>query len=395
MRYRINLFVLFLICSYPFSAVAQTGNRDGYIITLEKDTIYGRIENNTISKNFTECRFSDDKGTSVYTPSQIEGYGFKEDMFFTSGVVANTFLQVLISGELSLYKSNSDFYLKKKGNEVVKLKSDEITDTIEGNIYVRKDLAWKGYVNILIFDCIKDVDVLSKLTLDERSLTKLAIKYNICKGATYIDYLAKKPWTKVEMGIRAGVTQSKANMIKEASSYTYLPENFVSYEPSFGIVFTLSSPRFLKRIAFQSEIEFIKSDFFAELITSSASASFYHDIYIDLTTLSFPQSVRITVIDRNYRLFVNMGVLFSKNLSWETKRETEFLSGSDVFTSSGKAFEIENNQFGLWGGIGCQMSFDKFNTGVALKYNKMNNFCAEGFKSSLSQLSLSLIISTK
>jgi hypothetical protein len=395
MRYRINLFILFLICFYSSLVVAQVGNKDGYIITLENDTLYGKVEYHNILKNLKECRFSDDKGTTVYTPSQIMGYGFVGDMYFISGVVENTFLQVLISGELSLYKGNSDFYLEKNGNEVIKLKYREKTDTIEGKTYTKEDLTWKGYVNILVYDCIQDINVLRNLTMDERNLTKLAIDYNICKGASYIDYLAKKPWTKVELGISSGITLSSININNKTGSYNYLPDNYISYDPSFGLIFILSSPRFMNRIAFQSEIEFIKSDFFSEIIISSPSSNDYHDTYIDLTTLSFPQSVRYTVIDKDYRLFINLGIIFANNMHWETIRKSELQTGNDVFTSSGQAFEIEKKQLGLWGGIGFQKPFDKFNAGVTFKYNRMNKFCVEDFNSNITRLSLSFIICTK
>jgi hypothetical protein len=151
----------------------------------------------------------------------------------------------------------------------------------------------------------------------------------------------------------------------------------------------------MNRIAFQSEIEFIKSDFFSEQIISSLSGTNYHDTYIDLTTLSLPQSVRYTIIDKDYRLFINLGILLANNLHRKTRDESELLTGDDVFTSSRQAFEIKMKQLGLWGGIGFQKPFDKFNAGVTFKYNRINKFCAEDFNSNITRLSLSLIISTK
>jgi hypothetical protein len=395
MRYRIFPSILFLISLYSSSVLAQFGNKDGYIITLEKDTLFGKVEYQNVLKNLKECRFSNDKGTIIYTPSQITAYGFTGGKHFLSGVVENTFLQVLISGELSLYKGYSDFYLAKQGNNVLKLEYHEKTDTIEGKVYTKEDLTWKGHVNILVYDCIQDSKVLRNLAMDERDLTKLAINYNICKGFSYTDYLAKKPWTRVEMGISSGITKTSINIDNTTGSYNYLPDNYKSYDPSFGLIFIISSPRFLNRIAYQSEFEFIKSDFFSEQIISSPSGTYYHDTYIDLTTLLFPQSVRYTVIDKDYRLFINLGIIFAKNLQWKTSLENEMLKGNDVFTSSGQAFEIEKNQLGLWSGLGFQKPFDRFSAGITLKYSRMNKFCTEDFNSNITRLSLSLIISTK
>jgi hypothetical protein len=390
MRFRINLFILF-ICLYSSPLNAQVGIKDGFIITLENDTLYGKIK---YSNNRKECNFTNEKGTIVYTPSEIKGFGFVGDMHFTSMVVEDNFLQVLISGELSLYKGNSFFYLEKKGNEVLKLVQKEKTDTVEGKIYVREDLSWKGYINILIYDCIRDPKVIRNLKMDERNLTHLAINYNNCKGVSYIDYLAKKTWTKVELGFSSGITQSWVK-INDASLYNYLPHKYLSYDPSLGLCLILSSPRFLKRVALQSEVELIKSDFFSEVIETSPSWTNYHDTYIHLTALSFLQSLRYTVIDRDYGLFINLGVIFANNLHKETRRENELLTRNDVFTSSGKAFNIMNKQFGLCGGIGFQKPFDKFSAGVTFKYNWMSNFCVEDFNSNITHLSLSLNIRTR
>jgi hypothetical protein len=149
--------LLILISNQLFSQVID---RSGYVITPDNDTLYGKIDYNVIQKSKKVCRFTNDTGTNEYTPQQIKGFFFDRDKYYTSRIVNDKFLQVLVTGELSLYKDGAVYYLEKKGNEVLKLAYTEIKDTIDGIVTVREDFTWKGLVNILIYDCIKDPHVI-------------------------------------------------------------------------------------------------------------------------------------------------------------------------------------------------------------------------------------------
>lgn len=277
----------------------------------------------------------------------------------------------------------------------MKLERREKIDTIDGKIYTRENLAWKGYVNLLVHDCFTDPKIISNISMDERSLTELAINYNSCKGVKYVDYLAGRPWTRVEMGIRSGITNTAINVDNTTDDSYFLAGRYLSYDPSFGIMLVLSSPRFMSRAALQSEMEYISSSFFSEEIKTYSSVTAYYDTYIKFTTLSFPQSIRYTVIDRNYRVFVNLGLLFAKNIHEETRIEEEILTGGQVFTGSLRPYIIDKSQAGLWGGITFRKTFNRFTAGIDLKYSRMNKIFYDIFDSKITRLSISLIIGTK
>jgi hypothetical protein len=388
-----SILILSALCSIQL--FAQVVDKNGYIITLEDDTLYGKIEYSIIQRTKNVCHFTGDKGTVNYTPAGIKGFFYDRDKYYTSGVIENAFLQKLVTGELSLYKEGAVYYLEKKGNKPLKLIYTEKTDTIDGVISVREDLTWKGYVNIFIYDCIKDPAVLVRLNIYEPELTRLAINYNKCRGTGYTDYLSKKAWSRVELGITTGITRSSINIDKIAGSSDFLPDRYVSYDQSFGLAVVLSSPRFVKRIAIQSEVSFLKSDFFSEVIRTYPGVTNYYDTYVRLSTLSFPQSLRYTVADRNCRIYVNLGLLFANNLNCRTRLERELQQGDDVFFSSGEAFQTIVKQTGYWGGIGFQKSFSSISAGLSLRYDRLNMLLAGKHKSDISHLSLSLIISTK
>jgi hypothetical protein len=395
MRTEIKLFLVFLIFLYPSQTIAQIGYKDGFVITLGNDTIYGKIYNRGIMKIGDPCRFMNESGTTEYAPAQIKGFGFLNDKYYTSQVIENTFLQVLIQGDLSLYKDNLNLYIHKKENEVIKLESVEKIDTIAGKIVVLKDNTWIGLLTILVSDCIQDLQKIHNVRLTERNLSRIVIDYNNCKGTYYKDYLANKPWTKVELGFITGINQSALCINNTGSLYNYLDKNYQSVDPSFGLLFIISSPRFHKRIAFQSEIQIMKFDFYSEVINSNSSGASYNDIYIDLTTLSLPLSLKYTIIDRQYSLFLNAGINVVNNIKWSTQRDSEQLIDNVVYTSTGQAFQVNKRQTGPWYGIGFLTPLKKCNAGITLRYNRLNKLNVEDFDSNMNSISLSLIIIKK
>lgn len=388
-------YLIIITLLYSSQLFAQVGTRDGYIITLGNDTLYGRLYNYNILKIGKPCRFINDNGTTEYTPSQIKGFGFINDKYYSSQLIENTFLQVLIQGDLSLYKNNLNLFIQKKGQEVIKLESREKKDTIDGKFMIGKDNTWIGLVSILVFDCIQDIQKVQNLNLNERDLSRLVIDYNKCKGTYYKDYLAQKPWTKIELGFSTGLNYSSINIKNADFRYNYLDDGYQSFDPTFGLFFTISSPRFMRRIAFQSEVQVIKSDFYSEVINTYSSGTNYHDTYIDLTTLSVPLSIRYTLSDGQYNLYVNGGINYINNLKWHTWRDSEQLINNTVFTSNGQAFAVNKQKIGLWCGVGFIKSFNSFKGGLTLRYNWLNKLNLEEFVSNMNSISLSLIITTK
>ena len=73
---RYALVLLFLIPSLQL--LAQSNVREGYIITLQDDTIHGEIDFRTSAMNMKRCVFRKKGDTSfkTYLPGEISGYRF-------------------------------------------------------------------------------------------------------------------------------------------------------------------------------------------------------------------------------------------------------------------------------------------------------------------------------
>ena len=107
------LFTFLLLIS--LMADAQINPKEGFIITNQKDTIYGLIDYRSNTVNAKECTFkaNNESEYKTYAPGQISAYRFKETgKFYISKKYENedeVFAEFLISGMMNLYRVEMGF----------------------------------------------------------------------------------------------------------------------------------------------------------------------------------------------------------------------------------------------------------------------------------------------
>lgn len=114
---------------------AQVNPKEGFIITNQKDTIYGMIDYRTNTVNAKQCLFKADNASNyvTYTPGQITAYRFKESgKFYVSKKFDDEdmfFAEFLVSGIMNLYRKEVGFrkiyYVENEEGEVVKYENME------------------------------------------------------------------------------------------------------------------------------------------------------------------------------------------------------------------------------------------------------------------------------
>mgnify|MGYP007083938460 FL=1 len=128
----LNAFLLLISTIY-----AQSNYRPGFIITLQKDTVYGVIDYRTDKINATRCVFlpQDNSGDKpiTYHPFDILGYRFTDDgKYYVSknvelqyGIPKPVFLEYLLQGMKSLYYYETEddipVYFVEDHNTLVKI----------------------------------------------------------------------------------------------------------------------------------------------------------------------------------------------------------------------------------------------------------------------------------
>jgi len=395
MNKEIKFAVIILLISIG-SAYGQADFRSGFIITLENDTIKGQVDYRSNSKNYESCIFKGEQGETEYYSNQILGFGYSNDKFFSSQIVEGSFVEVLVIGKISLYRSRDKYHVKKD-TEFFDLESNIEKVEIDGRIVIRENNRWRGITSYLISDCLENSNkLISNIKLDEKSLTRLIVKYNKCSGKEFIEIKVSKPWTKFEFGATVGVSRSEIKTSNESLSFSYLDDSYGSVDPSIGVLIAISSPRITEKVAFQGELHFLKSSY-SSLVELEGASTEYHDTFIDLTTLSIPLSMKYSFNGKKYDLYLQGGINVDYHLSSNTKLLSEIVTGNTVNTyPESSAFEINNNQIGYWGGIGILKSYKKFSGSIAIRYFQMPELNkTEGLTANINRISLNLILFKK
>jgi hypothetical protein len=402
---RYFLFSLPILFFVSIEINAQSGFRDGYVITSRNDTLIGQIDNkfNTVSEN--ACRFRKGSETQVYTPYQILGYGFRNERYFSSQIIIGSFVEVLIDGELSLFKSGYDFYVQKTGGEVVKIESKKILDTLEVEtargkeevVGFRDDLRWKGMLSILTTDCPAIYMMIQKMKLEEKDLTKFAVKYNLCKSSPYRDFKSGKPWIRFGFGVSAGMALSNLKFSNQDYEHSYLAESYQSSDPTFGLSFEVSSPRINERIALQTELSYIKTSYYSNVIVPRKNQTeAYFETYFDFSTLAVPVIAKYTFTREKYSLFMGAGAEFDFTLNANYRLNTEIVEGNTVDSYESDLMDVKMFPMGIVGEIGLTRVIGKMSIGTILKYYETGLLRKNlGNDSDLSRISISLILKVR
>ena len=395
---RFILIILSILTLATFEGKAQRDFRNGYIITSANDTIFGQVEYRSNAKNYQSCIFKKDNVITEYSEKQLNGFGYENDKFFTSKIIEGSFVEALVVGEMSLYKFQNIFLVRKAGGEVYRLESKNTGVNDEGMEKMKEDTKWKGIISYLMYDCFPESNQIVKdLRLVEKDLTTLIIRYNNCKRTTFKDFKKNKPWSKVDLGVSAGVIQSTVNMIDLTLKYYYLANSYKSVDPSLGFVLVFHSPRISDNLAIQPEV-YITNSNYSSLTTNTPVNSYYpqkYDLHFHMTTLSFPVSVKYSFPNRKYSFFLQGGLNYDFNILTDSKliRSTE----QNIVLENATAFYINRSQLGAWGGVGVLRKFKWFDLCANIRYNYLMTYLNEtsGFFARSNRIGFSIIVFKK
>ncbi|MCX2743175.1 hypothetical protein OO013_04825 [Mangrovivirga sp. M17] len=388
------IFFLSINVVFIIDLSGQNNYKNGFIITFENDTIEGLIEYRSNSKNYKSCDFIGENGSKTYLPSDIIGYGVINEKFYLSQILKDRFVEVLVTGKISLYKSHNKYYVKKDtilyNLETIKEKSNIVNRT--GYI---KNNNWKGILSFLISDCLYNSNShIEKLRLNDIGLTKLIVKYNICSGSEFEEFKSLQPRTSFKIGASVGISNSIIRLPDNRNNYIYLNNSYNSINPDFGIIFILSSPRINENIALQGEVHYIKSSYSSHKVIDG-SYRYYYDTYISINTFSLPISLKYSIPLTYDKIYFHGGFNFDFHVNTKSILLTEKVSSTNEVTTypEKSALEIKKNQIGYWGGIGYTKAFEKFEASLGIRYFYMARLSTDiESNGKLSRFSINLIL---
>lgn len=342
------------------SVLSQSNYKEGYIITMEKDTVHGLIDFRTDHTNSLICKFklSDEASEKNYQPGEIAGYRFvNEGKYYVSRAVVidslkrTVFLEFLVQGLLNLYyfpEGIGCYFFENKDGTLVAItkKPDEIID----NSKLKVDDRYKGMLSYISRDCLPLAFKTSKVEFNKESMIVFTKDYHdqMCdSGEKCIifenDY--KKKFTKFNFTAFSGIefNDIKFNDINLSK--------MLSFSPIVGIGLNISSPRLIKSVSIMVDAILSKiagaCDYSNNLTYSQYSFSGIKS--------NFSGGLEYIYQKGKFRPAINAGISYSYffNLNSTLKTNSQISenviliqnSTTGIKTGLGVDYQIEGNQF--------------------------------------------------
>ncbi|KJD31428.1 hypothetical protein PK35_15080 [Tamlana nanhaiensis] len=214
--------ITFLIFITSMACVmAQDKNfEDGFIVTTNSDTLYGKIKKDkksVMSKKIYFAKNGGDSGVEFFKPSSLKGFSLSDENYVSvdfnntkngKKIASKRFAQVLVNKEVSLYKVDLDAseinyeyespayygYVLKMDSSFYSLTQEEvISNRTEKGISFKSGLPYhankkyttirKYYIGILKYaflNCSRISTQINNLKFADKSMIKLIYDYNKC-----------------------------------------------------------------------------------------------------------------------------------------------------------------------------------------------------------------------
>jgi hypothetical protein len=278
--------------------------KNGCIVTLKNDTIYGQIHHLDYQSLGQSCTFRVNPGSqeTTYLPIDINGYLITNMSKYVSGIIddnQDVFLEYLINGKLDLLylrKNNLDrYFIQTDSLPLREITNEEEIRTINGVNYYYKSTRYVGLLTKYTEDAPQLYNRILHLKNDFYNLKKLTIDYHnlTCKDYECITYRSPESYTKIAVGPHFGMIDQVVEIGKAKILSNYL---FV------GTYFRVSSPRISKNLHFKTGV----------LVTNIKSTNYSSNLITRRKTIfNIPISVEYVIPVIQYKLKPKFSVGFN------------------------------------------------------------------------------------
>lgn len=325
--YRIFWISTFLLLTSLLNA--QSNYRPGYIITLQKDTVYGKIDYRMDKMNAKRCVFlpnSDDTKPVTYQPFEITGYRFTDDgRYYISrnvelkrGEPKPVFLEYLLQAMKSLYyyeaDDNSPIYFVDDNNTLVKIDAPKLSHKPTTGIQFKGET--DRYIPLLHYafkDCPSLSSRIDRAKFTRKDIMSITKKYHyaMCESQTdCIEFEAKEDKQSIQLDVTPyiGVIQYKVPSGSTIGLYSSPDLSYLA-----GVTLAVSSKRWMSSLSGCIDFSFSKiSSTARSLNEANQPISIYKH---SGTMFSGKLGIRYTYPKGSIRPFVGIGVDISSILN--------------------------------------------------------------------------------
>jgi hypothetical protein len=330
--------------------------RNDTVITGKKIIDAGEIENGMM------VQIGNTKNPVIYSPEEVEEYGFKDGRKYFSrtvlidGTERRVFLERLSKGKLTLY------YLKDAVGRMIFVEKENEVPELMLKVNHKNIPEIRTTFDEYMSDCSNVNDAIALFKFNKRSITKLTQLYNNCET---------KPFPFKGYGIYAGLmlgtpgirNNGLMEIINKSNFYIIESDGFLNIN-SFSGGLSADFPIFLSSFSISTGLDFSMNKYVyhsgnatINSIVPNTTALTIFDANINVASLSVPLMARVKFYHKRLIPYLNGGPLFSYKLPKYTEMYSTRVDKNII-----KVEKLQNPEFNF----GAQAGFT-IGTGIQYK----------------------------
>lgn len=367
---KFNLLLLLLVFLLPGKdGLGQKIFREGYIVKKNGESLFGLVQYSanqdvpsvSVFKRFDIARIIN------YNPDEITAFGYRNGNRYESREINNkrSFLEVLISGEITLYHSKSKYYIEKNQSGLIELNDGPLIFRSEGESKTFTKLPeFLGYITEDKTGSISDRFILKK------EIIPLIISYNKKSGKSF--YVYNRSITEKQISqqvIESGTNVNKFGIISGANLYTlnvmpntgFLPTNFLlNPKLETSLIWGLTYERLLSRksdkYSLRLDLLYTKQTFYSYgKRPNNVGGTTIDDANFGFTGIKLPLLWQYSITGRRIIPYVNSGVAYQffidNNYSHIAEEENSY---HEIHTTADNDIKFKTGELTAIGGIGLR-----------------------------------------
>lgn len=345
--------LLFVFCLLITSVVfAQSDFRDGYIVTLQNDTIYGEIALRSNLKNAQSCIFRNESDEKTYNPNEISTYRIIGEKYYISKEVdlfekkETVFLEILVEGIANLYylKDGSDefFILEKEGRLVSLTNKESIYKGKNGGTFAKNSSKFRGVMLYFFRDAPQLANKIKQVDFSYKPIINIVTDYNksVCPNNECVKY-EKSTESNIFVEAVGGIAINKMGL--DGSD-----EHLNSSSPTIGanFVFKPSKAHYVWNVVLG--LNYQKANFSERIEDYDLTENLFLDVDVKYDLIKIPLKIRYEFPGRKLQPFLSAGITNSVLLNINST----IVNQRSVRTQREENAEMENYHFGYCASLG-------------------------------------------
>lgn len=335
----LKYFLFICILTFPLLAEGQSNYKKGYVITLNDDTIHGKVNDRGDYRNTQACWFKQGKNSKVikYLPSDIKAYRIIGDNYYMSrqiykkGIAASTFVEVLIDGKVNLYyyikgKKTSFFIERENSDQLIGLTNEKLSEFYRplpdnpvsySKDYYLTNTAYLDTLSSVFRDDQKIQKTLHTTSYYRKSLIRVTKNYinDVCKGEDCLTYEKDITKKNPRVGVFTGMQVSQVSFYADKNQTEKITTNAIISAP-IGAFVNVPLPIINDRFSVQLELVHHNIHYSQEITSPSIKS-----IELNTTPISVPLSLKYEITREKLSPSVSFGTEAKFVRSGEWKRE--------------------------------------------------------------------------